>query len=77
MFDQLRKVERKSIALVVSPLVALMQDQVAAITAMGISATLITDKHTKTTAKQSIMNGEYQIIFMLVEWRSMQLLTYI
>ena len=52
VFDQLRKVERKSIALVVSPLVALMQDQVTAITAMGISATLITDKHTKTTAKQ-------------------------
>ena len=67
MFDQLRKVERKSIALVVSPLVALMQDQVAAITAMGISATLITDKHTKTTAKQSIMNGEYQIIFISPE----------
>ena len=78
MFDQLRKVERMSIALVVSPLVALRQDQVAAITAMGISATVITDKHTKTTAKQSIMNGEYQIILISpealvggMEWRSM------
>ena len=58
VFDRLSKVERKSIALVVSPLVALMQDQVAAITAMGISAALITDKHTKTTAKLSIVNGE-------------------
>ena len=55
-----------------------MQVQVAAITAMGISATLITDKHTKTTAKQSIMNEEYQIIFISpealvggMEWRSM------
>ena len=78
VFDQLRKVERMPVALVVSPLVALMQDQVAAITAMGISATLITDKHTKTTAKQSIMNGEYQIILISpealvggMEWRSM------
>ena len=50
-----------------SPLVALMQDQVAAITAIGISATLITDKHTKTTEKQSIMNGEYQIIIISPE----------
>ena len=36
VFDQLGKVERTSITLVVSPLAALMQDQVAAVTAMGI-----------------------------------------
>ena len=54
VFDQLRKVERKSIALVVSPLVALMQDQVAAITAIGISAIDITDKHTKTTENSQL-----------------------
>ena len=54
VFDQLRKVERKSIALVVSPIVALVQDQVAAITAaMGIPATLITDKHIQKQLQNS------------------------
>ena len=63
VFDRLRKVDKKSIALVVSPLIALMQDQVSAATAMGVSAIHITDKHaTKSIVKQSVKNGEYQIV---------------
>ncbi len=47
----------------VSPLIALMQDQVSAATAMGVSAIHITDKHaTKSIVKQSVKNGEYQIV---------------
>ncbi len=79
VFDRLRKVDKKSIALVVSPLIALMQDQVSAATAMGVSAIHITDKHaTKLIVKQSVKNGEYQIVFISpealvggMEWRSM------
>ena len=79
VFDLLRKVEKKSIALIVSPLVALMQDQVSAITSMGVSATYITDKEaTKAAIKQTIIKGDYQIVFISpealiggMEWRSM------
>ncbi len=68
VFDRLRKVDKKSIALVVSPLIALMQDQVSAATAMGVSAIHITDKHaTKLIVKQSVKNGEYQIVFISPE----------
>lgn len=79
VFDLLRNADRKSMMLVVSPLVALMKDQVASITAMGLSAIYISDKQsTNASLKQSIKNGEYQIIFMSpealicnMEWRSM------
>ena len=75
LFDILRKVERKSIVLVVSPLIALMRDQVASITAMGITATYISDKE-DASRKQAIRNGEFQIIFIspealiLLKWRN-------
>ena len=52
--------------LVVSPLIALMRDQVAAITAMGITATYISDKE-NVGRKQAIKNGEFQIIFISPE----------
>ena len=44
VFDQLWKVEKKYMMLVVSLLIALMQDQAKAITAMGIAVVDITDK---------------------------------
>ena len=75
LFDILRKVERKSIVLVVPPLIALMRDQVAFTTAMGITATYISDKD-DVGRKQAIKNGEFQIIFIspealiLLKWRN-------
>lgn len=79
IFDQLRKVTKKSIVLVVSPLIALMRDQIANVTAMGISATHISDKQaTGATVRRAVKKGEYQIIFIspeallaTVEWRNM------
>ena len=70
---------KKSIVLVVSPLSALMKDQVATITAMGISAVYITDKQSATPlTRQAIQNGEIQIIlispealFCGTEWRGL------
>ena len=44
IFDNLRGVKKKSIVLVVSPLLALMKDQVANISAKGITAVHISDR---------------------------------
>ena len=79
IFDQLWKVDKKCVMLVVSPLIALMQDQVKAITAMGMSAVQITDKEVSmSTEKEKLKNAEFQIIFISpealvggMEWRSM------
>ena len=58
LFGELRKVDKKSIVLVVSPLIALMRDQVGSITAMGITATYISDKESAGSKerKQAIKN---------------------
>ncbi len=67
-FDALRGVSGQSIVLVVSPLIALMKDQVGSITKMGIRATFISDKESiSTQTKQEIERGEYQVIFVSPE----------
>ena len=73
IYDKIRKVDRKSIVLVVSPLVALMQDQVRRITSKGISATCLADE----SNRRGVKNGEYQVVFVspetlcFPEWRNM------
>ncbi len=68
LFDALRGVSGQSIVLVVSPLIALMKDQVGSITKMGIRATFISDKESiSTQTKQEIERGEYQVIFVSPE----------
>ena len=73
IYDKIRKVDRKSIVLVVSPLVALMQDQVGRITSKGISATCLADE----SNRRGVKNGEYQVAFVspetlsFPEWRNM------
>ena len=58
VFDELRKSDKKSIVLVVSPLIGIMKDQVDSITAMGLSAIHISDRQfISTTVKQSVKNG--------------------
>ncbi len=80
IFDLLRGVEDKSVVIVVSPLVALMKDQVAFITKNGLSATYVSDidKHSASTVEQDVRNGKYRIVFMSPEalflsakWKSM------
>ena len=64
VFDVLRSVEKQSMILVVSPLLALMKDQVASITKMGVSAVYVSDKKTSSAAvMRSLAAGEYQVIF--------------
>jgi len=65
--------------LVVSPLIALMKDQVSSITEIGLSAALILDKEsTPSTVKTGIKNGDFQVVFsspeslfLSTEWKSM------
>ena len=79
IFDVLREVNGKSIVLVVSPLIALMKDQVETIKEMGITAAYISDKESTTAStRQGIKRGVYQIVFVSpealflgIEWRSM------
>ena len=68
LFDALRGVCGQSIILVVSPLIALMKDQVVNITKMGIRATYMSDKESiSTVIRQEIERGEYQIVFVSPE----------
>lgn len=68
VFDELRKVEKKSLILIVSPLVALMKDQVASINAKGISSIHVTDiEITTSSVKAALSAGRYQIIFVSPE----------
>ena len=63
IYDKTRKVDRKSIVLALSPLVALMQDQVGRITSKRISATCLADE----SKRREVKNGEYQVVFVSPE----------
>ncbi len=70
LFDVLRGDDTcgNSIILVVSPLIALMKDQVGTIQKMGNRATHVSDKEFMTTAvRQGIEKGDYQIVFISPE----------
>lgn len=76
VFDILRKKRKKSIVLVVSPSIALMNDQVDSINAMGISAIKIGLSNT-IELKDHIKHGDFQVLFISpenlvsLEWRNM------
>ena len=44
IFDQLRSVEQKSMVIMISPLIALMEEQVAAVKSLGVSAVYAGDQ---------------------------------
>lgn len=79
VFDMLRETPGASIAMVVSPLIALMKDQVDSFTAKGIKAGYVSDKEEeKGDTRRSIQKGECQLIFISPEalfgslrWRRM------
>ena len=67
LFDKLRG-SKRSIVLVVSPLLSLMKDQVASIEAKGIAAVDVSDKERMGSGKQGgLCSGDYQIIFVSPE----------
>lgn len=76
VFDNLRSVENSSIILVVSPLIALMEEQVMSVQSLGISAIYVSD--VKSRDRQQIQAGMFQVIFVSPEalfcstvWRRM------
>ena len=63
VFDFLRGLESRSFVLVVSPLLALMMDQVAAITALGLTSTLVSDEESTPLAlRGKIKNGHFLLV---------------
>ena len=78
VFDHLHGV-RSSIAVVISPLVALMKDQVRAMTEKGVSAVFVGDCRDDNDIAR-VSEGAYQIVYMSPEalleddqWRDMLL----
>lgn len=69
IFDLLRGVENKCVVIVVSPLIALMKNQVESITKIGLSATYISDRDTRllSTSEQSVIKGNFSIVFISPE----------
>ncbi len=67
---QLPAVVRDGLTIVVSPLIALMKDQVDALAARGISATLVNSTLTATEQSQrlhEIMQGVYRLVYIAPE----------
>ena len=70
VFDLLRGVEKLSVVMVVSPLVALMKEQVVSYSAKGISAACVSDMDDRQANKETrraIKRGEFQLVFISPE----------
>ena len=61
-------VERTSVCMIVSPLIALMKDQSTSFTAKDITATYVSDKEsTNKETRCKIVKGECQLVFISPE----------
>ena len=76
-FDKLKTGRSKSIVIAVSPLIALMKDQVSALSAKGLAVGCVTSESSDTELAQ-VRNGHYQLVFFSPEallgvrrWRQM------
>ena len=65
-FDQLRATARQSIVIVVSPLIALMKDQVAIYSAKGLKVGCITGESTPEV-KNQVVKGNFQMVYFSPE----------
>ena len=65
-FDQLRATARQSIVIVVSPLIALMKDQVAIYSAKGLKVGCITGESTPEV-KSQVVKGSFQMVYFSPE----------
>ena len=78
IFDRLRGVTNQSVVLVISPLVALMADQVAQCCSRGITAGFVSSDPSDYSMKKQIQEGNCQVVFISPEslftgrrWREM------
>ena len=65
-FDRLRSAEKTSIVVIVSPLVALMKDQVALYSSKGVSAAYIS-RETDYEMARGVTEGRYQLVYFSPE----------
>ena len=79
IFDMLRSEDKASIAIIISPLISLMQDQATIFNQKGISSICVGHKdHATGESGRNIFKGKYQLIFISpevlfgsLEWRRM------
>ena len=79
VFDILRKKRCESIAIVVSPLISIMKDQVDSLTSKGVSSIYVTkNMDNSDQVERRLYEGRYQVIFFSPEaivcddtWRDM------
>ena len=75
----LRSVDKASIAIIISPLISLMQDQATIFNENGPSSICVSNKdHITSESRHNIVNGKHQLVFMSpealfgsLEWRKM------
>ena len=65
-FDRLRRSKAKSIVVVISPLVALMKDQVNNFASTGLSAGYVSEDSSHEM-KLGVLPGAYQLVFFSLE----------
>ena len=56
-----------SIVLCVSPLIAIMREQTAKFSALGINAEFVREGQTDPTARHRVVNGQVQLVFISPE----------
>ena len=79
IFDMLRSEDKASIAIIISPLISLMQDQATIFNQKGISSICVSHKdHATSESRRNIFKGKYQLVFISpeplfgsLEWRRM------
>lgn len=63
LFDILIKKDKWSVVVVVSPLVALMTDQLDILKSKGVSAVICTNKGEAELSQKAVIDGNHQILF--------------
>lgn len=58
------------VAIVISPLISLMQDQVAALKLLNIRACVLGSAQTNKSIEEEVVNGEYRIVYASPEYIS-------
>lgn len=84
VFDRIRRLKAEkelsqcSVTIVVSPLAALMQDQVSKFSARGLQAAFVANLHEKPSVQEKALNGMLQLLYFSPEvllsvksWREM------
>ena len=67
MFDKLSRGKKQSIVVVVSPLVALMKDQVASCSSKGLLAGYVSTEPGNEKMNQAVLEGRYRLVFLSPE----------